>query len=174
MASIRTGSYWTSLGAVLVKTVRAYLRESLIAFAMSIALSIAIADPMNGVQQDAIRTGMGLTLGIAISIGSTVLYRSGRINAITDWAFATLAVAATTWHAQFLNFDNADGIVEFVYLLVLAHVFAASAWSVRIDANTFWNHPSKNLLRPMPPRMLDGLIRASMLDFPSPLSRCDG
>ena len=139
MASILTGSYWTSLGAVLVKTVRAYPRESLIAFAMSIAFSIAIADPMNGVQQDAIRTGMGLTLGIAISIGSTVLYRSGKINAITDWAFATLAVAATTWHAQFLNFDNADGIVEFVYLLVLAHVFAASAWSVRTDANTFWN-----------------------------------
>lgn len=139
MTSILTGSYWSSLGAALIKTIRTYPRESLIAFVLSIALCVAVADPENGVEKTAIRTSMGLALGIAISIGSTVLYRSGKINAITDWLFASLAVTASTWHAQYLNFDNADGIVEYVYLLVLVHVFAASAWSVSTSVSTFWN-----------------------------------
>ena len=139
MTSVLSGSYWTNLGATLVKTVRTFPRESIIGFAMSVAFSIAIADPENGVQKDAIRTGMGLSLGIAISIASTILFRSGKIHALVDWLFTVLAVGASTWHAQFLNFDNGDGIVEFMYLLVLVHVFAASAWSVNTNASTFWN-----------------------------------
>lgn len=139
MTSVLSGSYWTNLGATLVKTVRTFPRESIIGFAMSLSFSIAIADPENGVQKDAIRTGMGLSLGIAISIASTILFRSGKIHALVDWLFTVLAVGASTWHAQFLNFDNGDGIVEFMYLLVLVHVFAASAWSVNTDASTFWN-----------------------------------
>ncbi len=139
MASILTGSYWTSLGAALIKTIRTYPRESLIAFVMSIAFSVAVADPENGVERTAIRTGMGLSLGIAISIGSTILRRSGKINTIIDWLFTVLAVSASTWHAQYLNFDNGDGIIEYVYLVVLVHMFAASAWSVSTNVGTFWN-----------------------------------
>jgi hypothetical protein len=123
----------------MIATVRSYPRESFIGLAMSVAFCIAIADPSNGIQQDAIRTGMGLALGIAISIGSSVLYRSGTINALIDWLFTVAAVGAATWHAQYLNFDNADGIVEYAYLVVLVHLFAACAWMVRTDARTFWN-----------------------------------
>lgn len=139
MSSILTGSYWTSLASSLVKTVRTYPRESLVAFAMSIAFSIAIADPENGVQKTALRTGMGLLLGIPISIASTVFHRSGKSNMIIDWLFTVLAVGASVWHAQYLNFDNADGIVEYTYLVVLVHLLVASAWVLRTDASTFWN-----------------------------------
>lgn len=139
MSSILTGSYWTSLGASLVKTIRTYPRESLIAFAMSVAFSVAVADPSDDIQQTAIRTGMGLLLGISISIASTVLSRSGSIHTIIDWSATAIAIGATTWYTQYLNFKNGDGIIEYTYLLVFVHLVAVSVWAVRTDASTFWN-----------------------------------
>lgn len=158
MSSILTGSYWTSLASSLVKTVRTYPRESLIAFAMSIAFSIAIADPENGVQKTALRTGMGLLLGISISIASTVFHRSGKINTIIDWLFTVVAVGASVWHAHYLNFDNADGIVEYTYLVVLVHLLVASAWTLRTDASTFWNSNTSMFYR-----VLFALVFTSLL-----------
>jgi uncharacterized membrane protein len=137
MSSILTSTFWRELSVTLLRTVREFPSESLIGLAMAISFGLGV-ESEGDVRRTALRTAMGLVLALCGSIASTIVRRSGRINAVTAVVITVGIAVAGLWHAQSLNFEDASGITEYAYLVIAAHLLVAASWLSYGSADRFW------------------------------------